>query len=191
MVPIKDVKTFITAAGLLRERVPDLAALVLGPTDEDPEYHLECVKLVKDLALEGCVEFTGTVNIVDYMSRIHVLALTSLSESQPLVILEAGAAGIPFVATNVGSCREILEGRADEVPALGPGGIITNLVAPAEIATALGELLTDHARRRRFGETLRERVKRTYTSEKAVAAYRSLYQRMIELPDSPVGRIVA
>ena len=37
VVPIKDVKTFITAAGLLRQRVPELSALILGPVDEDPE----------------------------------------------------------------------------------------------------------------------------------------------------------
>ncbi len=187
VVPIKDVKTFITAAGLLRQRIPNVLALILGPTDEDPGYFAECEALVAALGLQGCVEFTGTVNILDYLSRIHVVALTSLSESQPLVVLEAGAAGIPFVATNVGSCREILEGRPDETPPLGPGGIITELVAPAGIAKAIGDLLTDPDRRRRYGETLRERVRRTYTSERAVTAYRTLYQRLIAAPDKVAG----
>lgn len=191
VVPIKDVKTFVTAAGLLRERIPNVRALILGPTDEDQQYYEECVALVAALGLENTIEFTGSVNILDYLSRIHVVALTSLSESQPLVILEAGAAGIPFVATNVGSCREILEGRPDEVPALGPGGIITELVAPAGIAQAIGDLLADPVRRRRYGETLRERVKRTYTSDKAVASYRTLYQRLIAAPDRPGNRSAA
>ena len=182
VVPIKDVKTFIAAAAILRERVPDLSALVVGPTDEDPGYHRECVALVSELGLEGCVEFTGTVDVTAYMPRIHVVALTSLSESQPLVILEAGAAGIPFVATNVGSCREIIEGRPDERPSLGPGGIITNLVAPGEIADALSSLLSDTARRRRYGEALRERVRRLYTSERAAGAYRDLYARLMARP---------
>ena len=187
VVPIKDVKTFITAAGLLRERIPNVLALILGPTDEDPAYFEECKALVAALGLEGSVAFTGSVNILDYLSRIHVVALTSLSESQPLVILEAGAAGIPFVATNVGSCREILEGRPDEAPPLGPGGIITELVAPSGIAKAIGDLLTDPDRRRRYGETLRERVRRTYTSERAVQSYRALYQRLISAPDKLTG----
>lgn len=191
VVPIKDVKTFITAAAVLRERVPDLSALVLGPLDEEPVYAAECKALVAELGLEGCVTFTGTVNIVEYLPQIHVLALTSLSESQPLVVLEAGAAGIPFVATNVGSCREILEGRPDETPALGPGGIVTNLVAPVEIAAAMGDLLTDHEKRRRYGETLRERVRRLYTSERAASGYRELYRRLIEAPSRPGGRAAA
>jgi len=185
VVPIKDVKTFITAAGILRETIPDLEALVLGPLDEDPEYAASCRALVTELGLDDCVTFTGTVNILDYLSRIHVVALTSLSESQPLVVLEAGAAGIPFVATNVGSCREILEGRADETPALGPGGIITNLVAPGEIAAAIGELLASGDKRRRYGEALRERMRRYYTAEQAASSYRDLYRRLIEAPSRP------
>jgi glycosyltransferase involved in cell wall biosynthesis len=182
VVPIKDVKTFITAAALLRNDVPDLHALILGPTDEDPDYSEECRSLIVSLGLEGTIEITGTVNIADHLPRIHVVVLTSLSESQPLVILEAGAAGIPFVATDVGSCREIIEGRPDETPRLGPGGIVTRLVAPAEIAAAVGSLLRDAGRRRRYGETLRERVRRVYTSERAADAYRELYHQHVRAP---------
>jgi glycosyltransferase involved in cell wall biosynthesis len=49
VVPIKDVKSFITAAHLLKPRVPGLRALVMGPTDEDPDYFAECLRLVQDL----------------------------------------------------------------------------------------------------------------------------------------------
>lgn len=189
VVPIKDVKTFITAASLLRRDVPDLRAIVLGPTDEDPDYFAECIAQVEALGVGDCVEFTGTVNIVDYLPKIHVAVLTSLSESQPLVILEAGAAGVPFVTTDVGSCREILEGRADEQPPLGPGGIVTGLVAPQEIANALALMLSDNARRLAYAEALRARVRRYYTSAQATAAYSSLYAELVERPTGELGRI--
>jgi len=179
VVPIKDVKTYITTASLLRERVPELRAWVLGPLDEDPGYVGECRALVDELGLAGCVEFAGAVNVVDYLSQIHVVVLSSLSESQPLVVLEAGAAGLPFVATNVGSCREILEGRPDEHPPLGAGGLVTNVVAPAEIADAVAVLLADATMRARFGQSLKARVKRYYTSEQAAAAYGKLYRDLI------------
>jgi polysaccharide biosynthesis protein PelF len=178
VVPIKDVKAYITAAKILRERVPDLRAYILGPLDEDPDYTEECRQLAADLGLDGCVEFTGAVNIVEYLGRIHVAVLTSLSESQPLTILEAGAAGIPFVATNVGSCREIIDGRSDEQPALGPGGFITPVVDPAATAEAVGRLLDDHGMRRNYGETLRKRVRANYTSERAARAYTELYHTL-------------
>ena len=187
VVPIKDVQAFITAVRLLRENVPILRALVMGPVDEDPEYTAECRELATNLGLDDCLEFTGPVNILDYLPRIHVVVLTSLSESQPLTLLEAGAAGIPFVATNVGSCREIIEGRGDERPALGPGGIVTGLVAPNQIAAALQRLLTDHVLRRSYGDTLRQRVRATYTSERASRAYADLY---LELRNRPTRHVI-
>ena len=177
VVPIKDVKTYIRAAKHLAARFPALKAYVVGPTDEDPVYAAECFELVRDLRLEAVVEFTGAVDIVQYLPRVHVVVLTSLSESQPLVVLEAGASGIPFVATNVGSCREILEGRADEVPLLGPGGIVTDVVDDTAIANAVETLLRDGVMRRAYGQTLKARVQATYTSEQAAEAYRQLYAR--------------
>ena len=185
VVPIKDVKTYIRAAGHLATRLPSLKAYIIGPTDEDPTYAEECRQLVRDLHLEAVVEFTGAVDIVQYLPKIEVVVLTSLSESQPLVVLEAGASGIPFVATNVGSCREILEGRPDEVPNLGPGGIITDVVDHVAIAEAVERLLRDPKMRHDYGQTLKRRVSATYTSQQAADAYTKLYARHLAAPDAP------
>jgi polysaccharide biosynthesis protein PelF len=179
VVPIKDVETYIAAARLVADRVPALRALILGPMEEDKAYAAECRRLIAELKLEEVVELTGTVSVVDYLPKIHVAVLSSLSESQPLVLLEAGAAGVPYVATNVGSCRELLLGRPDENPPLGAGGIVTDLVAPDQIADAVVGLLQDEPRRRAMGETLRRRIATLYTSTRAVEAYRELYARLI------------
>ena len=80
VVPIKDVKAYITTAKILRGRIPDLHAYILGPVDEDPGYTAECRQLAVDFGLQDCIEFTGSVNIVDYLPHIHVVVLTSLSE---------------------------------------------------------------------------------------------------------------
>ena len=105
--------------------------------------------MVRHLSLEDTVEFTGKVKLTDYLGKVDVIALTSISEAQPLVILEAGAAGIPTVATNVGACREMILGREDESEALGPGGAVTPLASPAATARELTRLLTDSGFRRR------------------------------------------
>lgn len=189
VVPIKDVKCFITAAALLKERVAGLRALVIGPVAEDEGYHQECLAQVAAMGLGDCVVFTGAVDITKYMPEIHVVALTSLSESQPLVLLEAGAAGIPCVATNVGSCREILEGRSDETPRLGSGGIVTNLVSPQETADALETLLREPHRRHACGDALRARVARYYTSEAAADAYTRLYAELMSRPDQAAATV--
>jgi glycosyltransferase involved in cell wall biosynthesis len=185
VVPIKDVKTFISAADLLRREVPDLRALVMGATDEDPVYAEECRALVRDLGLEGVVELTGNVDVRQRLGEVHVAVLTSLSESQPLVLLEAGAAGIPFVATDVGSCREIIYGRSDETPRLGAGGAVAGLVDPAGVAEAVGCLLADEARRQAAGRALEQRVRTYYSAERAASAYTDLYARWAAAEPAP------
>ena len=182
VVPIKDVKTYIGAAARVRDHIHNLQALIMGPTDEDPLYYQECLELVQELGLEGCVIFTGKVNIIDYLPRLHTMVLTSLSEAQPLVLLEAGAAGIPCVATDVGSCREILFGRDDDDRSLGVGGAITGLVATDQIADAVSRLLVDEPLRRQQGETLRQRVRRYYASDIASEKYAELYKSLCARP---------
>jgi glycosyltransferase involved in cell wall biosynthesis len=185
VVPIKDVKTYIQAIGIARHRVADLKAFVLGATDEDPAYFAECQELVSELGLADVMTFTGPVRITDFLPRVHVVALTSLSEAQPLVLLEAGAAGIPCVATDVGSCREIIEGRSTERPRLGPGGRVTELVNPEQIGTAIADLLVNRQLRDDLGRTLQSRVRAYYDSEQALAAYRTVYATSMRAATKP------
>jgi glycosyltransferase involved in cell wall biosynthesis len=182
-VPIKDVKTYIRAAAILRDMVPGVRVLLLGPTDEDPAYFQECEEMVSHLGLRDTFEFTGRVRLHDYLGRVDVIALTSISEAQPLVLLEAGAAGVPSVATDVGSCRDIIEGRADEDPPLGSGGFVTPLANPLETAQRLADLLLDPALRTRCGETIRRRTERYYNKKVVDRIYRELYDAHLCLPD--------
>ncbi|KTW03122.1 GT4 family glycosyltransferase PelF [Sphingomonas sanguinis] len=183
VVPIKDVKTYIRAAAIVHAARPDIRFVVLGPEDEDPEYAAECAALVVELGLGGALSFEGRVRIEDWMNRIDLLVLTSLSEAQPLVILEGGACGIPVVAPDVGSCREMIEGRggADQ----GHGGIVTPLVNPAATAAAILRIMDDPALRRDMGDTMRERVKRDYDHPTIIGAYRALYGELAKAPSSP------
>jgi glycosyltransferase involved in cell wall biosynthesis len=184
VVPIKDVKTFIRACGLLQQQILELEALIIGPLDEDKEYADECREFVRQEGLESTITFTGKVNVFDYLGRIDVVALTSISEGQPLVILEAGAAGIPSVATDVGACQEIIMGREDEQPALGPGGVVTTLTSPKATAEALLKLLSDQGFYASCSAAIRERVRRYYDKRDMLAAYRGLYERLIAAPDA-------
>src|SRR3546814_16701817 len=82
--------------------------------------------LVAELGIGNAVQFAGRVDVAQWLPRIDLIVLTSLSEAQPLVILEGGACGVPVVAPDVGSCREMIEGRTPTVDR--PGGIVTELV---------------------------------------------------------------
>ncbi len=180
VVPIKDVRMFIHACASLRRQIPDVEALVIGPDDEDPQYAAECRRLVAQEGLGDCVRFTGQVDIAKYLERLDVCVLTSISEAQPLVLLEAGAAGIPSVTTDVGSCREIVEGFDDD-PVTGAGGIIVPVGDSAATASAMAALLSNNTTRERMGEVMRRRVAQFYNKERIDSIYRHLY-------DSHLGR---
>ena len=179
VVPIKDIEAFIASAAIVRRAIPDVHVLIIGPTDEDEDYHALCRRRVAELGLSETVSFTGKVNIVDFLPQIDVLVLTSISEAQPLVLLEAGAAKIPCVATDVGSCREIIEGAPDEHPNLGPGGRIAPPMDADAIGQAIVELMADPTLRAACGETLRKRVEMYFTSEISAGRYAALYQELV------------
>lgn len=188
VVPIKDIKTFLRAVAMVRDRIPDARALVMGPTDEDPEYFQECQDMVAYLGVGDAVTFTGGVRLEDYLPEVDVIVLTSISEGQPLVILEAGSAGIPTVATDVGACRDIIEGdgREAEDP-LPPGGVITPLSNPSATADGVANLLQDRARYQQCSQAIRERIRRHYDKRDLDAVYRQLYDHYRMAPGRGPG----
>jgi polysaccharide biosynthesis protein PelF len=184
VVPIKDVKSYIMACDILRKRFPDLLAYVLGPTDEDETYFQECQDMVSFLKLSETVLFTGRVQLSDYLEHIEVNVLTSISEGQPLVILELGAVGIPSVATNVGACAELILGNKFESPKLKPSGAVTPLSNPAATAKEVGELLTDKFWYQQCSQASKDRVLKYYNKPDLIKRYRDLYQNYLQ--DDPI-----
>jgi len=166
---------------------PEVEALIMGPEDEDPAYAAECRQLAADLGLNGNLRFTGRVRLEDYLPHIDAIALTSISEAQPLTVLEAGAAGIPSVVTDVGACQELILGRADEEPNLGPGGAVTPVASPTATAAALGRMVRDPDWRNRCGEAMRERVSRYYNKHVIDRIYGDLYRDLLN--DAPDNRM--
>ncbi len=175
VVPIKDVKSYIRACAMLRAHIPDLKAYIIGPSEEDDTYERECREMVDFLGLGDTIEFTGQVTVDDYLGQIDVLVMSSISEAQPLVILEAAAAGIPCVATNVGACSEMILGREDEDPSLSRGGAIVPLSNPLAIAEAVYELLTDRELYESCSQAAKARVSTYYTKDQQYSAYKALY----------------
>lgn len=175
VVPIKDIKTFIRAVSLLKQYSPDIKAYIMGATDEDPTYFSECQLMVTMLGLKDNIIFTGRVKVDDYLDHIDVLVLSSLSEAQPLVMLEAGACGVPLVATDVGACREIIEGTDAEQTPIGHGGFVTALANPAATAEAIYKLLSDHELYEKCSKNIRERIHKHYNQTTHHSTYRELY----------------
>ena len=186
VTPIKDVKTMIQAFAFAKQSVPNLKLWIMGPTDEDPEYAQECFDLVEFLKVEDVV-FTGRINVRDYLGRMDFTLLTSISEGQPLTILESYAAHRPVIATDVGNCRELIYGPEDT---FGQAGILTHIMNVEEIAEAMIELATNEKRRTRMGEAGYQRVMAFYKIEQMKDVYTQIYQQFateheLEWPEQP------
>ena len=97
-----------------------------------------------------------------------------------MVVLEAGALGVPTVATDVGSCRELLEGRTTPDQALGTGGLLTPIASPGEVARCVLELHANPDLRRRMGAAMQQRVRKYYDERDMVEAYRGVYESFLQ-----------
>ncbi|WP_072294400.1 GT4 family glycosyltransferase PelF [Nitrosovibrio sp. Nv17] len=180
VVPIKDIKTFIRAMQILANERPDAQGWIVGPEDEDPAYVEECRELVASLRLERCVSFLGFRNVADILPQLGLMVLTSISEALPLVVLEAFASGVPCLATDVGSCRELIEGSGAEDRALGAAGSVVHIADPEGTAHAALALLNDADRWRAAQRAGLERVRRYYDDRLMFAAYRDLYGQALD-----------
>ena len=179
IVPIKDVKTFIRSMPSIVAQLPEAEGWLIGPEDEDKEYVQECRNLVEELGLEEKVRFLGFQKISDVLPRLGLMVLTSISEAFPLVILEAFASGLPVVSTDVGACREIIEGNSDEDRALGCAGIITPMANPEATANAVITLLTDTDQWLLAQQAGFQRIERYYTQSRMLDSYQTIYDQAL------------
>ena len=180
VVPIKDVKTFLRAMRGVISVMPEVEGWIVGPEEEDPEYVSECRSLMASLGLDGKVHFLGFQRIQDILPQLGLMVLTSISEAQPLVILEAWAAGTPVVSSDVGSCRELIEGGSAEDRDLGIAGKVVAIADPQATSAAILELLRSPERWQAAQACGLARVNRYYTEALMLQRYRDLYQAATE-----------
>lgn len=175
VVAIKDIKTFIRAMQKVVDGIPNAEGWIIGPTEEDPEYAHECLELIESLGLKEHVKFLGFQNIDKIMPQLGLVVLSSISEAQPLVVLEGFAVGIPAVTTNVGCCGELIYGIDAEDKSLGAAGAVVPIASPDALASAALALLTDEERWRSAHDAALARVDKYYTDTLMVQRYRHLY----------------
>lgn len=175
VVPIKDIKTMIMAFNEVKIQLPNAKFYIMGSIDEDPEYYEECKKLLDSLGTTD-VFFTGRVDVKQYIGKMDILVLTSISEAQPISILEGMAAKKPWVVTNVGACAELMEGTSDDN--LGSAGIVVPTMNISRIASAIVRLGKDDELRKEMGNVGQIRVKRYYSHQDFINEYFEIYEML-------------
>lgn len=171
IAPIKDVKTMLQAFAFAKAKCGRLKLWIMGPWEEDKEYARECFDMVDTMKIKDVV-FTGRIKVQDYLGRMDATILTSISEGQPLTILESFAAHKPVIATDVGNCSGLIYGEGDN---FGAAGILTHIMNLQEISQALVFMGNNASARRRMGEAGYQRMLYKYQLKDMLKTYGNIY----------------
>lgn len=171
---IKDIKTMIYAFAEVKAKVPNARLHIMGDVD-DREYFEECKLLIEQLEVQDII-FTGVVNVIEYMEKIDFTILTSISEGQPLSVLESFAAQRACVTTDVGCCKELLE----DSDGFGEAGICVPPMHKDRLAQAMIQLCEDRELRCRMGISGQKRAATRFTHEMSMDKYKKLYAEAVE-----------
>ena len=141
-----------------------LTAVIIGNGEE--RKNLE--RQIQALGLENTVFLLGhRENAAQYLKAFDIFTLTSITEAFPYTILEAGAAGLPVVASGVGGIPEVIKSMES--------GILVKPQSPSEITHALKFLLAHPAKTAHFGQTLQHRVAKEFSTSRMVKETIAVY----------------
>jgi glycosyltransferase involved in cell wall biosynthesis len=168
--PEKDHATFLQAAKLVLERVPEARFLIVGEGTERAKLEA----LAKQLGLDGRAIFTGRrADVRQMLSLFDVSVLTSVTvETFPMSFLEAMAMAKPLVATPAGGVPEMI----DE----GENGYLVPMRDAPALADALTKLLSDPKRAQAMGRTSRTIVEQRFTMENMVRETERYIQHLLQ-----------
>ena len=141
LIPVKGVQYLVEAMNTVIQHFPEARLLLVG--DGEEREYLE--KLADKLNLAEHITFIGRVanqRVPEYLVASDLFVLPSLSEGFPNVILEAMAAGLPIVTTNVSGLSEIVKD--------GENGFVVETRNPQQLAEKISLLLSDTELRNRF-----------------------------------------
>ena len=158
----KDFPTLIRAAMTLDPTRAEVTVLGDGPDRPAIEAEIARLGLTDRVTLAGEVD-----DVPDRLRNSDVFVLSSNFEGLPISVLEAMAAGLPIVASNVGGLPELVEE--------GGNGTLVRPGDSEELSYALAALVDDPALRLRQGDASRRRVLESFSIDACRAAHRALY----------------
>ncbi|HEY5709288.1 MAG TPA: glycosyltransferase [Solirubrobacterales bacterium] len=167
IVPIKRLDLLLRALARAREADPRLRLAVVGDGEERPELERQAA----ELGIAGDVRFLGyRRELRPVFAAADLAVLSSDNEGTPVSLIEAAAAGLPAVATDVGGVREVVSKD-------------TGVLVPRDDATALAgaivEMAADPARRDRCGIEARKHAIESYGAKRLLSDVDKLYRELV------------
>jgi len=165
LAPAKSYDTLLRSVALARRQVPDLTLWIVGDGVEAASLR----RLSTELGLDDAVQFCGErADVGSWLRSADVFVLSSVSEGLPISILEAMAAGLPAIVTDVGGMPEV-------VSLSGAGTTV-----PTRDVETLASVIVDFAARRtelkEWGQRARVCYTQHFTPERMADQYLALYE---------------
>lgn len=163
--PEKGYGFFLEAAREIRAKNKNCFFLFVG--DGIQRKALE--EQARSLGIKDRVIFAGKrTDIPEVLSAMDIFILSSLTEGQPMALLEAMAAGIPAVSTSVGDVPKILKA--------GEAGLVVPPSDSMGLAKGILRLMDDPALAARLSAAAARTVGENYSSNRMAAEYRACYK---------------
>lgn len=171
-------------SNMYRKGVPDLIKAAPGVIKEHPQARFIIVgkdksvnrlkKLCDNLKVDRNFEFSGWQSqdsLLSYYQQASVFVMPSLTEALGVTFLEAMAAGVPVIGTNVGGIPEIIQD--------GINGLLVPVKSPCSITDAINQLLSDAQLRERLVQSAFSTLN-NFNVNKMMECTRSLYREILE-----------
>ncbi|MHB0975665.1 MAG: glycosyltransferase family 4 protein [Candidatus Aquicultorales bacterium] len=167
LAPEKGVDLFLEAAKLLLDEGANHSFVVVG----DGPLRAQLEGQARGLGIETSIEFMGFVeDAKTLLDSFDVLVLPSRSEGQPMVVLEAFAAGCPVVASNVGGVAGLLSDGC---------GIAVEPGDASAIGRAVKKVMADPEELGKIRETARRKVEKDYSAERMAERTMDVYREVL------------
>jgi len=162
--PVKDQPTLLRAFALARTRVPDLRLWIVGGGEQRSKLEA----LAREIGLKGSVTFFGEqTEVGNFFAAADLFVLSSVSEGVPVSLLEALAAGLPAVVTDVGGMSEVARLSAATMTAP-PGN-------PPALAAAIEQMARSRDQLPQLGKIAQQCYAAHFTLERMANDYMRLY----------------
>ena len=146
----------------------DIECRIAGEGEKREEYE----KLIKDLHIEKKVKLLGwQADARNFYESIDIFVMPSNWEGLGTAVLEAGATGLPVVASRVDGIKEVIENRNN--------GLLFSKGNYKELARKLALLIDNPSGRERLGTNLKITVEDKYDINKIVKEYEKLYYELV------------
>lgn len=164
----KGLKYIIEAMHLLEIESNDTSTLPILVIVGEGERREKLQERVNRYRLQNNIFLVGRIDEASkYLKAFDIFTLTSITEALPYVILEAGSAGLPVIASGVGGIPEIITDMVS--------GILVRPKEPDEIVKALDFLLKNPDGMASFGQKLEKKIKTDFSKEKMIKETLKIY----------------